>query len=112
MAGRVPDMCLGQPRFFDLACGGARQAVTNLDLDRHHEFCHDFSAMRVNGGRVQPVPGLQCNEQFDIFLAMRRRNADGGRILDAVKRQHSFLDFKCRDHFTLYPDASDMRQEK
>ena len=84
MAGRVPDMCLGQPRFFDLACGGAWQAVTNLDLDRHHEFCHDFSAMRVNGGRVQPVPGLQCNEQFDIFLAMRRRNADGGRILDAV----------------------------
>ncbi len=51
MAGRVPAMCLGQSRFFDVACGRARQGLKavcdavhqpfELDIgNRLSAFCH------------------------------------------------------------------------
>ena len=107
MAGRVPDM-YRQP-LFDLAV--VRAAVTNLDLDRHHEFCHDFSAMRVNGGCVQPVPGFSVTNSLTssspCAAAMPMAAASRCRQASALLPR-----FKCRDHFTLYLMRSDMRQEK
>ena len=51
MAGREPAMCLGQSRFFDVACGRARQGLKavcdavhqpfELDIgNRLSAFCH------------------------------------------------------------------------
>ena len=74
--GRVPAM----PRpaaLFRPCLWGARQAVTNLNLDRTMNFAMTFRQC-ASWAASSRYPG-QCNEQFDIFLAMRRRNADGGR---------------------------------